>query len=159
MGERFPAGIGGRVTGSNKLNPLQLNPRLVRGAVEAAVLHHLPKQEESKPQPAVGLSALTCRRGAYLSQEGDDSLGAVLVHVRQVDLVAEQHQPLAQLDGGQHHPVGGPAVLAVVVEGLQQEFRGGGAGEVQTDNLVEGETSRSTWFWIANISILTTAVK
>ncbi len=40
--------------------------------VEAVVLDHLPK-------------------------EGDDALGAVGVHVRQVDLVTEHHQPYAQL--------------------------------------------------------------
>lgn len=35
----------------------------------------------------------------HLPEEGDDPLGAVGVHVRQVDLVTEHHQPHAQL----HH--------------------------------------------------------
>ena len=33
----------------------------------------------------------------HLPEEGDDPLGAVGVHVRQVDLVTEHHQPHAQL--------------------------------------------------------------
>ena len=74
---------------------------------------------------------------SHLSKEGDDPLRAVLVNVGQIDLVTEEHQPLAQLDGREHHSVGGAAVLTVVVEGLQQQLRGGGAGEVQTHNLSE----------------------
>ena len=74
---------------------------------------------------------------SHLSEEGDDPLGAILVHVGQIDLVTEEHQPLAQLDGSEHHSVGGAAVLAVVVEGLQQQLWGGGTGEVQTHNLRE----------------------
>lgn len=74
---------------------------------------------------------------SYLSEEGDDSLCAILVHVRQIDLITEQHQPLAKLDRGEDHTVGGTAVLAVMIEGLQQQLWGGGTGEVQTHNLVE----------------------
>lgn len=72
---------------------------------------------------------------SYLSDEGNDSLRAVLVHVGQVDLVAEQHQPLAELYGGEDHPVGCAAVLAVMIECFQQQLWRGGTGEVQTDNL------------------------
>ena len=79
------------------MDPLQPDPGLVRSAVEPSMLHDLP-------------------------QEGDDALRAVLVRVRQVDLVAEQHHPLAELDGCHDRPVGRPAILAVVVKGLQQEF-------------------------------------
>lgn len=81
---------------------------------------------------------------SYLSDEGDDSLCAVLVHVWEIDLVTEQHQPLAELDGGEDHAVGGAAVLAVVVKGLQQQLWGGGAGEVQTHNLAEEIGSEGT---------------
>lgn len=62
-----------------------------------------------------------------LSDEGYDPLRPVLVHVWQVDLVAEQHQPLPELHRGQDDAVRGAPVLAVVVEGLQQELRGRGA--------------------------------
>lgn len=74
---------------------------------------------------------------SYLSDERDDSLGAVLVHVWKIDLITEQHQPLAQLDRGEDHTVGGTAVLAVMIEGLQQQLWGGGTGEVQTHHLAE----------------------
>lgn len=74
---------------------------------------------------------------SYLSDEGDDSLCAILVHVWQIDLITEEHQPLAQLHRGEDHTVGGSAVLAVMIKGLQQQLRGGGTGEVQTHNLVE----------------------
>ena len=47
----------------------------------------------------------------YLSEEGDDPRCAISIHVGQIDLVTEQHQPLAQLDGGEDHNVGGTAVL------------------------------------------------
>lgn len=72
VGERLATGVCGRVTSPHELDPLQTNPGLVAGAVEPAVLHQL-------------------------AQERDDSLRAVLVHVRQVDLVTKQHKPLAQL--------------------------------------------------------------
>lgn len=74
---------------------------------------------------------------SYLSEERDDSLCAVLVHVWQIDLITEQHQPLAQLDWCEDHAIRGATVLTVVVKGLQQEFWGGGTGEVQTNNLAE----------------------
>lgn len=56
---------------------------------------------------------------SHLSEERDDSLCAVFVHVWQIDLITEQHQPLAQLDGGEDHTVGGTTVLTVVVKGLE----------------------------------------
>ena len=58
----------------------------------------------------------------HLAEERDDALRAVLVEVGQVDLVAEEDEPLAELDRGQHHAVGRLAVLAVVVERLQQQL-------------------------------------
>lgn len=70
--QRLPARIGRRVASAYELNPLQRHPGLVTRSEEAAMLHQL-------------------------TQERDDSLRPVLVHVRQVDLVAEQHQPFAQL--------------------------------------------------------------
>lgn len=78
-----------------------------------------------------------CKNVSYLSDERDDSLCAILVHIWQIDLITEQHQPLAQLDRSEDHAVRGTAVLAVMIKGFQQQFRGGGAGEVQTHNLEE----------------------
>lgn len=57
-------------------------------------------------------------RSPHLSEEGDDPLGTILVHVGQVDLITEEHEPLAQLHGGQDHTVGRATVLAVVIKGL-----------------------------------------
>lgn len=74
---------------------------------------------------------------SYLSNERDDSLCAVLVHIWQIDLITEQHQPLAQLDGSKDHAIGGSSVLTVMIKGFQQQLWGGGTGEVQTHNLVE----------------------
>lgn len=74
---------------------------------------------------------------SYLSEERDHPLCAILVHVWKIDLITEQHQPLAQLDRGKHNTVGGAAVLAVVIKSLEQQFWSGGAGEVQSDNLME----------------------
>lgn len=74
---------------------------------------------------------------SYLSEERDHPLCAVLVHVWQIDLITKQHQPLAQLDRGEHNTIGGAAVLAVVVESLEEQFWSGSAGEVQTNNLME----------------------
>ena len=59
----------------------------------------------------------------------------ILVHIGQVDLVAEQHEPLVEQDGRQHNAVGRLAVLAVVVKGLEHQLGCGGAGEVQAYNL------------------------
>lgn len=68
------------------------------------------------------------------TERGIQSL-TILVHAGEVDLVTEDHDPLAELDGGEHDPVGGAAVLTVVVKGLQHQLWGRGAGEVQTNNL------------------------
>ena len=110
MRERFPAWIRRRITGAHKLNAFKLHPGLIGGAVEAAVLHHLAK-------------------------ERDDPLRAVFVHVRQVDLITEEDQPLVQLYRGEHDAVGRAPVLAVVVEGFQHQFWRGSTGEVQANNL------------------------
>jgi len=65
VAERLAAGVRRRVARAHELDALQGHPRLVRRAVEAAVLHQLP-------------------------EERDHALGAVLVHVGEVDFVAEQ---------------------------------------------------------------------
>ena len=44
MRERLPSWISGRIAGSNKLDSLQSDPGLVRGAVESTVLHYLTQE-------------------------------------------------------------------------------------------------------------------
>ena len=72
--EGLAARVRGRVARAHELDALEAHPRVVGGAVEAAVLQ-------------------------ALAQEGEDALRAVLVLVGQVDLVAEDDEPLAQLGG------------------------------------------------------------
>lgn len=55
----------------------------------------------------------------YLSDERDYSLCAIFVHIWQIDLIAEQDQPLAQLHWSKDHTVGCTAVLAVMIKGFQ----------------------------------------
>lgn len=85
------------------------------------------------------LKILAFNNVSYLSDERDDSLCAILVHIRQIDLITEQHQPLAQLDRSEDHTVWSTAVLAVMIKGFQQQLWGGGTGEVQTHNLAESK--------------------
>lgn len=59
----------------------------------------------------------------------------IFICVGEVDFIAEEDHPLAQLYGGHDHAVGRPAVLTVVVKGLEQQLWGGGTGEVQTYHL------------------------
>ena len=68
----------------------------------------------------------------------------ILVHVRQVDFVAEQYEPLVHLDRGEHDAVRSLAVLAVVVERLQHQLGGGGTGEVQAYHLQHAPRSTNT---------------
>jgi hypothetical protein len=44
MREWLPPWVGWRVTRTHKLDPLQLDPGLVRGAVETTVLHNLAQE-------------------------------------------------------------------------------------------------------------------
>ena len=94
VGERLPARIRRRIAGSHKLYPLQPDPGLVGRAVESSMLHNL-------------------------SQEWDDTLSAILVIIREIDLVTEEHHPLAKLDRWHHHAVGSSSVLTIVVKSLQ----------------------------------------
>ncbi|RUS33265.1 hypothetical protein BC938DRAFT_472313 [Jimgerdemannia flammicorona] len=68
VGHGDSARIGGRVAGTNELNALKLDPRLVGCSPIATVFDKLP-------------------------DEGDDALRAVLVDRGQIDFVAEYHQP------------------------------------------------------------------
>lgn len=70
----------------------------------------------------------------HLTQETDDSLCSILVHIRQVDFITEHHQPFPKLDWGQDDAIGGLPVLAVMVEGLENQLWCCGAGEVEADH-------------------------
>ena len=59
----------------------------------------------------------------------------VFVHVGQVNLIAEQHEPLVELYGREHHTVRRLPVFTVVIERLEQQLRGRSTGEVQPDDL------------------------
>ncbi|KAH6607744.1 hypothetical protein Trco_004057 [Trichoderma cornu-damae] len=104
------AGVGGRIAGPDELDAVEGDPRLVGGPPEAVVLDEL-------------------------AQEGDGALGAVLVGGREVDLVAEDDQPAADLRGRQHHAFERLLVLAVLLERLDQEVGRRRAGEVEADDL------------------------
>lgn len=54
----------------------------------------------------------------------------IFIIAREVDLVAKEHHPLSELNGRHDDPIGGAAILAIVVKGLQQKLRGGRTGEV-----------------------------
>ena len=113
MAQWLPARISGRIASSDKLDPLKPYKLLLlpsSSPVESVVFHHLP-------------------------EERDHPLGAVVVHVRQVDLVAEHDQPDAKLHRREDHTIGRLSILAIVVEGLQQELGGGGRAEVESNNL------------------------
>ena len=113
MAQWLPARISGRVASSDKLDSLKPHKLLLLPStcpVEPVVFHHLP-------------------------EERDHPLGAVVVHVRQVDLVAEHDQPDAKLHWREDHSIWCLSILAIVVEGLQQELGGGGRAEVESNNL------------------------
>ena len=118
VGKRFPARIRRWVTRAHKLDSLESHPLLVGGAVKAAVLEHL-------------------------TEERDDALRAVLVHVGQVDLVAEKDEPFVDLQRGEDDAVGSPTILAVMVEGLEQQLGRSRRGEIETDNFEVGKSAQS----------------
>jgi hypothetical protein len=60
--------------------------------------------------------------GTHLSDEGDDSLCAVFIHIGQVDFITEQDQPLSKLNRSQDNTVRCTPVFAVVVKRLQQQL-------------------------------------
>ena len=61
----------------------------------------------------------------------------ILIQVREIDLITEEHHPLAQLDGRHHNSIGGSSIFTVVVKCFQQQFRSSRRGEVQSNNLVQ----------------------
>lgn len=72
----------------------------------------------------VGRRPLAC---THLSDEGDDPLGPVLIHIWQVDFITEQDQPLSKLNWSQDNTIRRAPVFAIVVEGLQQQLWCSGA--------------------------------
>ena len=79
----------------------------------------------------------------HLAEERDDALRAVLVHVGQVDLVAEKDEPFVDLQRGEDDAVGSPTILAVMVEGLEQQLGRSRGGEIETDNFEVGKSAQS----------------
>jgi len=57
------------------------------------------------------------------------------IHIRQVDFITEQHQPLVELHRWQNKSVRSLAIFAVMIESLQHQFRRSSTGEVQSNNL------------------------
>ncbi|GJC94168.1 hypothetical protein ColKHC_02994 [Colletotrichum higginsianum] len=110
--------IGGRVASTDELDTVEGDPGLVRCSPETVVLDEL-------------------------TQEGDGSLRSVFVGRGQVDFVAENDQPSADLGRREHYSVQGLLVLAVLLKGLDQEIRRRCAGEVETDNLHVGKLAES----------------
>ena len=113
MAQWLPARISGRIASSDKLDPLKPYKLLLlpsSSPVESVVFHHLP-------------------------EERDHPLGAVVIHVRQVDLVAEHDQPDAKLHWREDHSIWCLSILAIVVEGLEQELRGGCRAKVESNDL------------------------
>src|SRR6266480_2111327 len=94
--QRCPAGIGRRVAGSDKLNPIERDPSLVSGSPEAILLHKL-------------------------SEKRDGAWGAVLVGSRKIDLVAEDNKPPANLRWLKNDSVESFTILAVLFEGLDEK--------------------------------------
>ena len=76
MTEGYTTRIGGRVASANKLNALELDPSHV-----------------SCPPESTAFNELT--------NERDDALSAVLVGRRQVDFIAEHHEPATNLRRGE----------------------------------------------------------
>lgn len=60
-----------------------------------------------------------------LSQKGDDSLGAIFVDFGKIDLIAEDNEPFIELFWPENDTGVGLLVLAVLIEGFEEELGGG----------------------------------
>lgn len=89
--ERLPSWVCRRITSSDKLYPFQLDPSLIRSPIEPSMLDDL-------------------------TQERHNTLCSVFVCVGKVDLIAKEHHPLPELDGGHYNPIGCLTILAIVVK-------------------------------------------
>jgi hypothetical protein len=110
MRQWFATRVSWRIASTDKLDAFQFNPRLVRSTIKASMLN-------------------------YLTKEGNHTLCSILVQLRQVDLIAEQHEPLVQLYWSQHKAVGRLAILAIMVKCLQQKLWGRCTRKVQANHL------------------------
>ena len=59
----------------------------------------------------------------------------IMIHIRQVDLIAEEDHPFSQLHRSQHDSIRSSSVLAVMVKCLKEQLRGCCAGEVKPNDL------------------------
>ena len=78
MRQWFTSRVSWRIASADELNALQRDPLLVGRPEETAVLHQL-------------------------SEERNHPLRSVVVHIGQIDFVAEQHQPFTQLEINDHN--------------------------------------------------------
>jgi hypothetical protein len=119
MTERDTARICGRIARAYKLDTLQLDPG------------HIGSSPES-----TGLDELTNKR--Y------DPLSSVFIGGWEVDLVTEYHEPATQLNRGKKDAIGSLPVFTILLEGLQYQFWGRRAREVETNHLHVGKLSEGT---------------
>ena len=70
-----------------------------------------------------------------LSEEGDDCHCAIFVRIRQIDLIAEDYQPLAWLFRSKSDAIDCLVVLAIMLELLHDEAWVGRRREIDEDHL------------------------
>ena len=117
VGERDSSGVGRRIAGADELDPLELDPRLVARLPVSTVLDQL-------------------------THERDDLLRSVLVRCWQIDLVAEQYDPLSNLNRRENDAVRGLAVLTVLLERLEEQFGSRRAREIESNHFQVGKLSQ-----------------
>ena len=59
----------------------------------------------------------------------------IMIHIRQVDLIAEEDHPFSQLHRSQHDSIRSSSVLTVMVKCFKEQLRGCCAGEVKPNDL------------------------
>jgi hypothetical protein len=104
--------------------------RRVAGAHELDVLEPDPRAIRRSPEPVMF---------DELSKERDDSLSAVGVRGREVDFVAEKDEPAADLCGRKDDAVRRLAVLAVLLERLEDELWSRRGRKVEADDVEIGQ--------------------
>lgn len=106
--------IGRWVAGANELNSLEPNKLLVGGAPESILLSNL-------------------------SQESNNNLSTVLVLIWKIYLITKHDKPLVELLRSEDDALRSLLVVAVLVEGFQDEVRPRRRGEVDEDHFHVGE--------------------
>ena len=70
-----------------------------------------------------------------LTQERDCTLCSVFIRSRQVDLVTEDDKPTTNLGRAQLDTIDGLLVLAILLEGLDEQVGSRRTGEIEADSL------------------------